>query len=51
MIMIFLCIGYLIAEKMDARPNAEIEAVMNECQPHLEKFYDSGNVLIDAVWS
>jgi hypothetical protein len=48
MIMIFLCMGYLIPEKMDARPNAEIEAVMSECQPHLEKFYDSGNVLIDA---
>ncbi|MCQ6265890.1 YciI family protein [Fictibacillus sp. WQ 8-8] len=46
--MIFLCMGYLIPEKMDARPNAEIEAVMSECQPHLEKFYDSGNVLIDA---
>jgi hypothetical protein len=48
MIMIFLCMGYLIPEKMDALPNAEIEAVMSECQPHLEKFYDSGNVLIDA---
>lgn len=46
--MIFLCMGYLMPEKMDARPNAEIEAVMRECQLQLEKFYDSGNVLIDA---
>ncbi|MFE1245163.1 YciI family protein [Fictibacillus sp. NPDC058756] len=46
--VIFLCMGYLIPEKMDARPNAEIEAIMSECQPHLEKFYDSGKVLIDA---
>jgi hypothetical protein len=46
--MIFLCMGYLIPEKMDARPNAEIKAVLSECQPHLEKFYDSKKVLIDA---
>lgn len=46
--MIFLCMGYFNPEKMDARPRAEIEAVMSECQPHIEKFYDSGNVLLDA---
>jgi hypothetical protein len=48
MTMIFLCMGYFNPEKMDARPRAEIEAVMSECQPHIEKFYESGNVLIDA---
>jgi hypothetical protein len=46
--MIFLCMGYFNPKKMDARPKAEIEAVMSECHPHLEKFYDSGKVLVDA---
>lgn len=46
--MIFLCMGYYNAEKMDARPSAEIEAVMEECQPHIETFYNSGKVLLDA---
>ncbi len=48
MTMIFLCMGYFSPEKMDARPRAEIEAVMNECQPVVENFYQSGNVLLDA---
>jgi hypothetical protein len=48
MIMIYLCMGYFNSEKMDARPRAEIEAVMGECQPHIEKFYESGKVLLDA---
>ncbi|MTH54858.1 hypothetical protein GKZ89_15760 [Bacillus mangrovi] len=46
--MIFLCMGYFNPEKMDERPRAEIEEVMNECQPHIENFYDSGEVLLDA---
>lgn len=46
--MIFLCMGYFNSEKMDARPSAEIEAVMEECQPHTEKFYETGKVLLDA---
>lgn len=46
--MIFLCMGYFSPEKMDARPRAEIEAVMNECQPVVENFYRSGKVLLDA---
>lgn len=46
--MIFLCMGYFNPEKMDARPRAEIEAVMSECQPVVENFYKSGKVLIDA---
>lgn len=48
MIMIFLCMGYFNPEKMNARPRAEIEAVMSECQPVVENFYESGKVLIDA---
>ncbi|MEH7440733.1 YciI family protein [Bacillus sp. JJ1122] len=46
--MIFLCMGYFNPEKMDARPRAEIDAVMSECQPVVENFYESGKVLIDA---
>ena len=46
--MKFLCMGYFDPKNMDSRPRAEIEAVMSECQPHIEKFYESGKVLIDA---
>ncbi|MDQ0062554.1 YciI family protein [Paenibacillus harenae] len=46
--MKFLCLGYLDPEKMDARPKEEIDAVMGECQPHLEQFYKSNQVVIDA---
>ncbi|MTH54853.1 hypothetical protein GKZ89_15735 [Bacillus mangrovi] len=46
--MIFLCMGYYNPDKMDARPREEIEAVMDECQPYIENFYDSGEVLLDA---
>jgi hypothetical protein len=46
--MIYLCLGYFNPEKMDARPKEKINAVMRECQPHLEEFYKSGQVMIDA---
>jgi hypothetical protein len=46
--MKFLCLGYLESDKMDARPKDEIDAIMNECSPHLENFYKSGQVIIDA---
>lgn len=46
--MIFLSMGYFDPEIMDSRPRAEIEVVMSECQQHIEKFYESGKVLIDA---
>ncbi|WP_054028840.1 YciI family protein [Bacillus sp. FJAT-28004] len=46
--MKFLCLGYLDHEKMDARPEKEINAVMSLCQPHLEEFYKSGQVIMDA---
>ncbi|AZN38804.1 hypothetical protein EJC50_03275 [Paenibacillus albus] len=46
--MQFLCLGYLEAVKMDARPKDEIEAVMKECSPHLDNFYNSGQVIVDA---
>lgn len=46
--MKYLCLGYFDPKKMDARPKAEIDAVMSECQPHLEELYKSGRVMIDA---
>ncbi|ARU60772.1 hypothetical protein CBW65_06465 [Tumebacillus avium] len=46
--MKYLCLGYLNPEKMDARSKEEIDAVMSECMPHLQEFYNSGQVLLDA---
>jgi Uncharacterized protein conserved in bacteria len=46
--MKFLCLGYLNARKMDALPKEEMDAVMSQCPPHLEKFYQSGRVIMDA---
>jgi hypothetical protein len=46
--MKYLCLGYFDAKKMDALPKPEIDAIMGECQPHLEKLYDSGHLIIDA---
>lgn len=46
--MKYQCMGYFNQEKMDALPKEEIDAIMQECQPHLEKLYKSGHVLMDA---
>ncbi|KRE44292.1 YciI family protein [Paenibacillus sp. Soil724D2] len=46
--MKFLCLGYLESDKMDARPKDEIDTIMNECPPHMENLYKSGQVIIDA---
>lgn len=46
--MMFLCLGYLNAAKMDASPKEEIDKVMGECRPHLEELYKTGRVLLDA---
>jgi len=46
--MKFLCFGYLSPEKMNVLPKGEIEAIMSECSPHLEKFYLSGQVIMDV---
>jgi hypothetical protein len=45
--MKFLCLGYYDAT-MDACPAAEIEAMMSQCRPHLQAFYATGQVLMDA---
>jgi hypothetical protein len=46
--MKYLCLGYCDRKKMDARPKAEIDALMRECQPHVEDLYKSGHLIIDA---
>ncbi|MFZ2449742.1 MAG: YciI family protein [Methylovulum miyakonense] len=46
--MKYLCLGYFDPQKMDALPQAEIDAVMGECQPHLDGLYGSGHLLVDA---
>ncbi|WP_240620216.1 YciI family protein [Peribacillus acanthi] len=46
--MKFLCIGYFQPEKMNERTNGEIEAIMSECSPHLQRFYNSGQVMMDV---
>lgn len=46
--MKFLCFGYLSPEKMNVLPKGEIEAIMRECSSHLQKFYLSGQVIMDV---
>ncbi|MGK7379158.1 YciI family protein [Planococcus sp. 1R117A] len=46
--MKYLCLGYLNKEKMEELPKEEIDAIMLECQPHLEELSNSGHVLVDA---
>lgn len=46
--MKYLCLGYFDPEKMAARPQADIDAIMRECQSHMEELYRSGQVIIDA---
>ncbi|MDX8344555.1 YciI family protein [Rossellomorea sp. YZS02] len=46
--MKFLCVGYYNAEKMDRKPKEEIDAIMAKCGPHLDAFFKSGQVMVDA---
>lgn len=46
--MKYLCLGYLDKKKMDALPKEEIDAILLECQPHLEELSNSGHMMIDA---
>lgn len=45
--MKYQCLGFFDKEKMDALPKEEIDAIMLECQPHLDELYKSGHVLMD----
>lgn len=49
--MKFQCLGYFNKEKMDALPQAEVDAIMQECEHHLKAFYENEHVLIDAAVS
>ncbi|MEQ1552477.1 YciI family protein [Sphingorhabdus sp.] len=46
--MKFLCLGYYDAKSMDARPKAEIDAIMSQCRPFIEELHDTGQVVMDA---
>ena len=46
--MKFLCLGYLDPQKMDSKPKAEIDAVMEKCWPLMDAMYKTGAVLVDA---
>lgn len=46
--MQYLCMGFFNQDKMDALPQDEIDAIMQECQPPLEKLRNSGSLLVDA---
>ena len=43
-----MCIGYFDAEKMGTRAPHEIDSIMVQCQPHLDRLYASGRVLCDV---
>lgn len=45
--MMFLVTGYFNADKMNAKTDLEIDQIMATCEPHLQKLYASGQVLID----
>lgn len=46
--MKYLGLGYFNKEKMDTLPKEKMDAIMLECQAHLEELYKSGQVLADA---
>ena len=46
--MKYVCLGYYDAETMDALPASELDAVMSQCGPHVQSFYRTGQVAIDA---
>lgn len=46
--MKFQCLGYFDQQKMDALPKEQLDAIMLECQPHLDELYKSGKVLMDV---
>ena len=43
--MKFLCLGYFDPAKMRALPPERVDALMQECQPHMEAQYGTGKVV------
>ena len=46
--MKFLCLGYFQPEKMDGYAPADVDALMDQCRPHLHELYASGHLVVDA---
>lgn len=46
--MKFLCLGYFDRAKVAALPQAELDAIMRECGPHMTELHDSGHLIVDA---
>ncbi len=46
--MKFICVGYFDQKAMDLLPKAEVEAIMNKCDPYVQELYKSGHLIYDA---
>jgi hypothetical protein len=46
--MKFLCLGWLDKEKVDALSKDQLDAVMEQCRPHMQVLYSRGRVIMDA---
>ena len=44
----YVCIGYFNREAMDRLPQAELQAILARCGPHMDSLYASNAVVIDA---
>lgn len=46
--MKYLCLGYFDADAMAPLTTADIDAIMAQCMPHMERLYATGQVLMDG---
>jgi hypothetical protein len=46
--MKYLCLGYFSPSKMEALTKPQLSAIMAKCRPHMDNFYASGHVMVDA---
>lgn len=45
--MRYVCLGFFNPSKMNALPKEEVDAIMQECQIHLENLQNTGHLLED----
>jgi len=45
--MKYVCLGFFNPSKMNALPEQEVDAIMQECQIHLENLQKTGRLLAD----
>ncbi|HVO37419.1 MAG TPA: YciI family protein [Spirochaetia bacterium] len=45
--MKYLCLAYGDPQKMKALSKGEMDAILRECQPHMEELHKSGHVISD----